>query len=118
MNGDSNGGDDDDEAVLEETQKFQLYCQIVHAKDISERGTSGTLGRFTPFLHWMNRVKLKVDDLGLYSSYVYKTTGPEWNEILSMEVRVILFLFFYFLFFFFIFYFFIFLKNTSLTFFF
>jgi len=100
MNGDSNGGDDDDEAVLEETQKFQLYCQIVHAKDISERGTSGTLGRFTPFLHWMNRVKLKVDDLGLYSSYVYKTTGPEWNEILSMEVRVILFLFFSFLLFF------------------
>jgi hypothetical protein len=97
--GSDENGDDDEEAVLEETQKFQLYCQIVHARDISSQGTSGTLGRYTPFLHWMNRVKLKVDDLGVYSSYVYKTTGPEWNEILSMEVRVF-FLFFNFYFFF------------------
>ena len=48
------------------SQKYQLYAYVCHAKDIKAKGVSGHLGNIVPLLHWMNRVKLKVDDVGVY----------------------------------------------------
>ena len=45
------------------SQKYQLYAYVCHAKDIKAKGVSGHLGNIVPLLHWMNRVKLKVDDV-------------------------------------------------------
>jgi len=79
---DNSGGGDEDNS----NQKYQLYCYMYRAKDIRAKGIRGNLGNYVPGLHWMNRVKLKVEDLSVYSKYVRKTTGPAWNELLTMEV--------------------------------
>ena len=80
---------DQDEEEGEDNQKYTLYCQIYHASGIRTKGLGGHIGNHLPGLHWMNRIKIKCGDHNVYSKYVYKTTGPEFNEVLSMDVEKI-----------------------------
>ena len=65
---------------------FQLYCHIYHARGIKAKKET-RVGNYVPGLRWMNRVALRCDDETAYSRYVYKTSGPLWKEVLSLEVR-------------------------------
>ena len=68
------------------TQKYQLYCQILHARDVQTKGGMTMIGDYVPLLRWQNRVRLKSNGKKKYTNYVKKTTGPLWKEILSIEI--------------------------------
>jgi hypothetical protein len=80
---DNNDGDDDS---ITSTKKYQLYCRVMHARNVHGKGGMMPIGNYVPLLRWMNRVSLKCNEQKIYSQYVYKTTGPHWEEIISMEI--------------------------------
>ena len=56
-------------------QKYQLYCHILHARDVQGKGGMMPMGNYVPLLRWMNRVGLKSNNQKEYTKYVKKTTG-------------------------------------------
>ena len=56
-------------------QKYQLYCHILHARDVQGKGGMMPMGNYVPLLRWMNRVGLRSNNQKEYTKYVKKTTG-------------------------------------------
>ena len=44
------------------------------------------LGKLVPGLKWLNRIEVRVDDKKAISKHVSKTTGPTFNETLSVDL--------------------------------
>jgi hypothetical protein len=63
-------GDISEESEDASTQKYQLYCQILHARDIETKGHVTMIGDYVPLLRWMNRVRLMSNGEKKYTSWV------------------------------------------------
>ena len=71
-NGNGNGGENGnhDTVLPQPVQKYQLYCRILHARNVHGKGPMA-IGNYVPLLRWMNRVGLKSNGQKIYSNYVY-----------------------------------------------
>ena len=94
-NGDGNGGEsgNHDTVLPQPVQKYQLYCRILHARNVHGKGPMA-IGNYVPLLRWMNRVGLKSHGQKIYSNYVYDWQITNALLFLVTAVLVILILFY------------------------